>query len=113
MYGLKPVPFTEIQVPGQMLSGKSKEAGSSTTLRFAQNDGRGRAPVFYLTYNRKAGGTPMQITPAPLRPAQAEVHRAAHDQDLIEVPKRARLDREAEGKREQKPSPAASGPARI
>ncbi len=55
----------------------------------------------------------MQITPAPLRPAQAEVHRAAHDQDLIEVPKRARLDREAEGKREQKPSPAASGPARI
>jgi hypothetical protein len=33
-----------------------------------------------------------------LLPAQAEVHRAAHDQDLIEVPKRARLDREAEAK---------------
>ena len=28
--------------------------------------------------------------------AQVEVHRAAHDQDLVEVPKRARLDREAE-----------------
>ncbi len=31
-----------------------------------------------------------------LRPAQMEVHRAAHQQDLVEVPKRARLDREAE-----------------
>jgi hypothetical protein len=40
----------------------------------------------------------MQTTPRPLRPAQAEVHRTAHNQDLIEVPKRARLDREAEGK---------------
>jgi hypothetical protein len=44
------------------------------------------------------GGRLMQNTPNPLRPAQAEVHRTAHDQDLIEVPKRARLDREAEGK---------------
>jgi len=26
----------------------------------------------------------------------SEVHRAAHDQDLVEVPKRAQLDREAE-----------------
>jgi len=31
-----------------------------------------------------------------LRLAQAEVHRTAHDQDLIEIPKRARLDRAAE-----------------
>jgi hypothetical protein len=38
----------------------------------------------------------MHATPQKLRPAQAEVHRTAHDQDLIEVPKRARLDREAE-----------------
>lgn len=41
----------------------------------------------------------MQITHNSLRPAQAEVHRTAHDQDLLEVPKRARLDREAEGKK--------------
>jgi len=34
-----------------------------------------------------------------LLPAQAEVHRTAHDQDLVEVPKRARLDREAEGRK--------------
>jgi hypothetical protein len=38
----------------------------------------------------------MQIIPDPLKPAQDEVHKTAHDQDLIEVPKRARLDREAE-----------------
>jgi hypothetical protein len=31
-----------------------------------------------------------------LKPAQDEVRHAAHDQDLIEVSKRARLDREAE-----------------
>jgi hypothetical protein len=31
-----------------------------------------------------------------LRPTLAEVHRTAHDQDLVEVPKRARLDRAAE-----------------
>jgi hypothetical protein len=31
-----------------------------------------------------------------LRPALAEVHRTAHDQDLIEIPKRALLDRAAE-----------------
>jgi hypothetical protein len=30
-----------------------------------------------------------------LRPAQSEVHRTAHDQDLVEVQKRARLEREA------------------
>ncbi|MGA7342633.1 MAG: hypothetical protein WBE72_15005 [Terracidiphilus sp.] len=39
----------------------------------------------------------MQTTPGKLRPALNEVQRTAHDQDLIEVPKRARLDREAEG----------------
>jgi hypothetical protein len=46
----------------------------------------------------KEGEKTMQTTPKTLRPAQAEVHRPAHDQDLIEVPKRAKLDREAEGK---------------
>lgn len=39
----------------------------------------------------------MQNEKQKLRPVQTEVHRTAHDQDLIEVPKRARLDREAEG----------------
>jgi hypothetical protein len=38
----------------------------------------------------------MQNIPNPWRPAQSEVHRTAHDQDLIEVPKRAKLDRGAE-----------------
>ena len=41
----------------------------------------------------------MQTTPKILRLAQNEVHRTAHDQDLVEVPKRAVLDRAAEGKR--------------
>ncbi|MGD0627985.1 MAG: hypothetical protein ABR987_01455 [Terracidiphilus sp.] len=40
----------------------------------------------------------MQTTTEKLLPAQKEVHRTAHDQDLVEVPKRARLDREAEGR---------------
>jgi hypothetical protein len=48
----------------------------------------------------------MPITPNTLRPAQAEVQRTAHDQDLIEVPKRARLDRETEGSRFHLPLPA-------
>jgi len=39
----------------------------------------------------------MQTTPTVLRPAQKEVHQAAHDQDLIEVPKRAILDRANDG----------------
>ncbi|MGD0800986.1 MAG: hypothetical protein ABR906_06705 [Terracidiphilus sp.] len=38
----------------------------------------------------------MQTISKQLRPAQSEVHRTAHDQDLIAVPKRAQLDREAE-----------------
>jgi hypothetical protein len=42
----------------------------------------------------------MQTT-GKLRPAQAELQRTTHEQDLIEVPKRARLDREAEAKRDQ------------
>jgi hypothetical protein len=46
----------------------------------------------------------MQTTPNTLRPAQAEVHRTAHDQDLLEVPKRARLDREADGRKNQLPA---------
>jgi len=40
----------------------------------------------------------MQTTPRKLIPAQAEVHRTAHDQDLVEVPRRALLDREAEAR---------------
>jgi hypothetical protein len=39
------------------------------------------------------------MTPRILRPAQSEVHRTAHDQDLVEVPKRAALDRAADGER--------------
>ena len=38
----------------------------------------------------------MGVISDPLKPAQDEVHKTAHDQDLVEVPKRARLDREAE-----------------
>ena len=45
----------------------------------------------------------MQATPSILRPAQKEVHRTAHDQDLVEVPKRAVLDRVVEGKRYELP----------
>jgi hypothetical protein len=40
----------------------------------------------------------MQTPSQQLIPAQAEIHRTAHDQDLLEVPRRALLDREAEGK---------------
>jgi hypothetical protein len=47
----------------------------------------------------------MQNIPNPLRPAQAEVHNTAHNQDLIEVPKRAKLDREAEAKEIQQVFP--------
>ena len=38
----------------------------------------------------------MQAVPTQLNPAQDEVHRTTHNQDLIEVPKRALFDREAE-----------------
>jgi hypothetical protein len=38
----------------------------------------------------------MKPTSTHLRLALTEVRRAAHDQDLVEVPKRAQLDREAE-----------------
>jgi hypothetical protein len=41
----------------------------------------------------------MQTTEKVLRPAQNEVQRAAHDQDLVEVPKRAQLDRDNDGAR--------------
>jgi hypothetical protein len=47
----------------------------------------------------------MQTTPPKLIPAQAEVHSTAHNQDLVEVPRRARLDREAEGKWQPKVIP--------
>jgi hypothetical protein len=50
----------------------------------------------------------MQTTPRNLQPAQNEVHRAAHDQDLVEVPKRAQLDRIAEERRFDLPDPEAT-----
>jgi hypothetical protein len=46
----------------------------------------------------------MQTIPNAWRPAQAEVHRTAHEQDLTEVPERARLDREAEKKKYKLPN---------
>lgn len=45
----------------------------------------------------------MQNIVKKLQPAQIEVHQAAHDQDLVEVPRRAWLDRVAEGKRLELP----------
>ncbi len=39
----------------------------------------------------------MQSTRSKLWLAQKEVQRAAHEQDLIEVPNRAKLDREEDG----------------
>src|ERR1700689_2516207 len=53
------------------------------------------------------GGNPMQSVTQKLRPAQAEVHRTARDQDLIEIPKRARLDREAEGRKLEQAIPVS------
>jgi len=44
-----------------------------------------------------------------LRPAQQEVQKTAHDQDLIEIPKRARLDREAEHKAASRGTPWGCG----
>jgi hypothetical protein len=46
----------------------------------------------------------MRIILDQLKPAQDEVHRTAHDQDLVEVPKRARLDREVEHNRDSQES---------
>jgi hypothetical protein len=46
----------------------------------------------------------MQTTHENLRPAQKEVYRAAHSQDLIEVPKQAQVDRETEAANYQLPS---------
>jgi len=43
----------------------------------------------------------MQNTVAKLRSAQAEIHRTANDRDLIEVPKRSKLDRENETQKDQ------------
>ena len=45
----------------------------------------------------------MQNIPEKLRAAHEEVHTAAHNQDLIEVPKRAKLDRLADGFSLQRP----------
>jgi hypothetical protein len=52
----------------------------------------------------------MQNTHYSLIPAQTEVHRTAHSQDLIEVPKRAKLDREAEAKETTKALPVVETP---
>jgi hypothetical protein len=41
----------------------------------------------------------MQNIVRRLQPAQKEFRQAAHDQDLVEVPRRAQLDRENEGKK--------------
>ncbi|HUD13140.1 MAG TPA: hypothetical protein VMQ56_05750 [Terracidiphilus sp.] len=49
----------------------------------------------------------MQSVSQKLRPAQAEVHRTAHDQDLIEIPKCARLDREVEGRKLEQAIPVS------
>ncbi|HEY1254533.1 MAG TPA: hypothetical protein VGF01_07110 [Terracidiphilus sp.] len=38
-----------------------------------------------------------------LRDSLAEVRFAAHDQDLVEVPKRAMLDRKAEQRKDSQP----------
>lgn len=38
----------------------------------------------------------MQIIPTQLKPAQDEIQQTARNHDLIEVPKRALFDREAE-----------------
>lgn len=51
----------------------------------------------------------MTTTPIQLRPAQAEVHRTAHSQDLHEVQRQARFERKAEGL-EPKPIPAERVP---
>ncbi|MGP8251928.1 MAG: hypothetical protein ACLQHF_07825 [Terracidiphilus sp.] len=45
----------------------------------------------------------MQSKVTALKPAEKEVHRTAHSQDMVAVPRRARLDREAEGKRLELP----------
>ena len=45
----------------------------------------------------------MQTIPAKLRAAHDEVHQAARNQDLIEVPKRAKLDRDEDGFALQRP----------
>jgi hypothetical protein len=52
----------------------------------------------------------MQNVPNPLIPAQEELHRTAHAQDLIEVPKRAKLDREAEGQQSSTALPVIETP---
>ena len=39
----------------------------------------------------------MQNIPEKLRAAHDEVHKAARNQDLTEVPKRAKLDHDADG----------------
>ena len=55
----------------------------------------------------------MQTTSEKLRKAEAEVHYTAHEQDLIEVPRRAMLDRQAQGWIDEQPLPIAGGPVQA
>jgi|HubBroStandDraft_1064217.scaffolds.fasta_scaffold25167_4 hypothetical protein len=61
--------------------------------------------IYRIAYNRIDEGVIMENEKRKLRPAQVEVHRTAHNQDLVEIPKRARLDREAEGRKVGKEIP--------
>jgi hypothetical protein len=54
----------------------------------------------------------MQTIPTQLKPAQDEVQRTAHYQDLIEVPKRALFDREAENDKDLR-MPQSAGPVSV
>ncbi len=51
----------------------------------------------------------MQSTPNLLKAALAEVRLAAHNQDLVEVPKQAELDRVADNNKAGYPLPASAG----
>ncbi|MGA3132048.1 MAG: hypothetical protein ABSD59_14670 [Terracidiphilus sp.] len=53
----------------------------------------------------------MQNIVKKLQPAQTEVHQAAHNQDLVEVPKRAQLDRENDGEGLDQPNLAQTDEA--
>jgi hypothetical protein len=57
------------------------------------------SPIFERIETIETESKLMQTTVKALRPAQNEVHHAAHDQDLVEAPKRAQLDRENDGAR--------------
>ncbi len=56
------------------------------------------ANVLYASRAEHHGGKKMANTVRAYREALSEVRTAAHAQDLVEVHKRARIDREADGK---------------